>query len=126
MNYSKVQIKNLQNIYESEEESLNAKDFVDENGVKLKDSNQIVKELIALGLIEIEVEEDVYYLTDVGYSLMISDEDELKKNRRKNLDKFRTVVDSKDELLLYKGKLYGLIILIALIIVFSIIELFAS
>jgi len=67
MNYSKVQIQNLQNIYESDEESLNAKDFVDENGVKLKDSTQIVKELIALDLIEIEIEEDVYYLTYKGF-----------------------------------------------------------
>jgi len=68
MRYSKAQIQNLKKIYESKTESLNAKEFVDENGEVLEDSTTIINELLTLDLIETEDKDNRYYLTYEAYN----------------------------------------------------------
>ena len=62
-------IKNVHVIFESENECITIKEFVDEHGYYLPDPRALIDELLELDLIETENDGRLFFLTPLGYEV---------------------------------------------------------
>lgn len=61
---------NLKLIHESKNQSIQPENFISLNGSKLKDKGDLMNYLLKYDLIETEDQENVFYLTDIGYEVI--------------------------------------------------------
>lgn len=62
-------IKNVKLIFDSENESINSTEFIDENGNPHPQPTLLIDELLELDLIEVESDNKLVFLTPLGYEV---------------------------------------------------------
>ena len=62
--------QNILQLQQAEKEGVNKDKFIDHNGAFLKDSDFLIAYLLKYDLIETEEDENVFFLTDVGYKVL--------------------------------------------------------